>query len=245
VIDARNLNVTAFGRIVFANLNLQVGQGEVVGIIGPPESGKSTLLKTLALLQPLCAGTLQLQEVEVTPATGPAQISALQRRIGLSFQNNALFDAWSVFDNVAFPLRHRGMSEAQLRPQVTARLHDVELWEARDLLPKALSGGMQKRLGVARATIAEPRLGLFDEPIAGLDPQTAGKILALLVRLTHSLGMASLIVSNDLAALLPFCPRVIMLVEGVIVFDGEPQHLIESRRPEVVQFATGGHEGPL
>jgi phospholipid/cholesterol/gamma-HCH transport system ATP-binding protein len=245
VIDARNLSVTAFGRTVFAGLNLQVGQGEVVGIIGPPESGKSTLLKTLALLQPLSGGTLQLQQTTVTAATVAKEISALQRHIGLSFQNNALFDAWSVFDNVAFPLRQRGMREAMLRPRVSARLQDVELWEARSLLPKALSGGMQKRLGVARATIAEPRLGLFDEPIAGLDPQTAGKILALLVRLTRSLGMASLIVSNDLAALLPFCPRVIMLVEGAIAFDGEPRHLVESLRPEVVQFATGGHEGPL
>ena len=138
-------------------------------------------------------------------------LAAWQRRIGMSFQNDALFDAMTVHDNVAFPLRRRRLPPDEIRARVRARLAEVGLAEAADSLPSEISGGMRKRAGIARATVIDPELGLFDDPIAGLDPVTGGLILDLIVGLTASLGMATVIISNDLPVLLPVCQRVVML----------------------------------
>lgn len=244
MIEACALGVTRAGIDVLDDINLNLGRGEIVGLIGPPEAGKTTLLKALAGLVPLTTGRVTVDGVPLDFGQ-PTQVATWQQRIGFAFQNNALFDALSVFDNVAFPLRRRQVPEAEIAPQVGARLDDVGLGHAAQSFPGALSGGMQKRVGIARATIIEPVLGLFDDPIAGLDPLTGFKILELLRRLTRALNMATVIVSNDLSVLLPMCQRIVMLCAGRVVYDGAPAGLVRSARPEVVQFATGSDEGPL
>ena len=244
MIEGAGLKVRLAGEVVVDDVTVQLTPGRILGIIGPPAAGKTVLTKALAGLVPLEAG-----EVRAAGATidfsAPAAVSAWQRRIGMAFQNDALFDALCVFDNVAFPLRRRSVEESTVETRVLQRLRDVQLEGARDELPSEISGGMRKRVGIARATVIDPEIGIFDSPVAGLDPLTGAHILSLIVELTQSLRMATLIVSNDLAVLMPICHRVVMLNAGRAVYDGEPDGLLRSERPEVVQFATGSDEGPL
>lgn len=244
VLTATDL-VLHFGSVRALNgVSIHLMPGEILGLIGPPAAGKTTLLKTLAGLLLPTAGTLVAANVHLETADENSR-ARFQRRIGMAFQNDALFDAKSVYDNVAFPLRRRRLDEAQVHRRVMGQLGDVGLEDAAQQLPTELSGGMRKRVGIARASVIEPEIGLFDDPIAGLDPVTGGRILELIVRRTKELGMATVVVSNDLPVLLPVCKRVVMLLAGRVIYDGAPAGLIESSEPAVVQFATGADEGPL
>jgi phospholipid/cholesterol/gamma-HCH transport system ATP-binding protein len=226
------------GRWILRAISLDLQPGAILGVLGPPEAGKSALLKALAGLQSIEAGRIHREEGGAAPGPG-------QGGVGFAFQNNALFDDLDVFDNVALPLRQAGIDPSAIEARVLARLREVELYAARAQHPSALSGGMQKRLGVARATIGAPGLGLFDEPTAGLDPQTTGTILGLLQRLTQQLQMATLIVSHDLPALLPICSQILLLHAGRAVFCGSQQDLFASTHPVVRQFIRGSLKGPL
>ena len=168
-----------------------------------------------------------------------------QRDVGMAFQNDALFDSMSVFDNVAFPLRRRGVVESEIETRVMARLQDVGLAAAAQKYPGDISGGMRKRVGIARATIAQPRIGLFDEPTAGLDPLTSEQTLDLIVEQSKNLDAPTIIVSNDLAVLFPICERVVMLHDGRVVFDGTVDEISNSELPVVKQFLSGSDSGPL
>lgn len=244
MIAAHNISVRLDVVRAINGVSFTLARGETLGIIGPPASGKTTLLKALAGLVDLSGGEIYADQKRVD--AGPERSRwRWRQRIGMAFQNNALFDGLSVFENVAFPLRMRRVNEDDIQRRVYARLTDVGLREAGDKLPEELSGGMRKRAGIARATIAEPEIGLFDDPIAGLDPLSASKILELVLHLGRSLGMTTAIVSNDLAVLLPICTRVLMLNEGRVAYDGPPDALASSERPDVVQFVTGSDDGPL
>ncbi len=242
MIEAHGLCVRAGGRLVLDDVGLVLAPREVVGLIGPPGAGKTTLVKVLAGLVEPSGGEVRWDGNPVSPG---GDLAGWRRRIGMSFQNDALFDSLSVFENVAFPLRRRRLPEAEIVSRVSARLDDVGLAAAGDAFLGALSGGMRKRVGIARATVIDPEVGLFDDPVAGLDPLTGGRILDLVVSMTERLGMAALVVTNDLPVLLPICRRVVMLHEGRVVYEGAPDGLARSPRPEVVQFATGSDEGPL
>ncbi len=230
MIDVRGLGLRRQGRWLLRDVSVSFKGGQIVGLLGPPEAGKSMLLKALAGLQPFESGHID---------------GIARQRVGFAFQNNALFDDLDVFDNVALPLRYQQVAPPALRERVLARLRDVELEGAAHNFPKELSGGMQKRLGVARATIAGPQLGLFDEPTAGLDPQTTARILRLLRQLTDQLQMATLVVSQDLPALLPLCDRVLFLHRGRALFFAPPRELATSTDQVVRQFVEGATEGPL
>lgn len=244
MIDVESLTVRLNRRVVLDSVSLRLADHQILGLIGPPESGKSTLLKTIASLVRPASGRIRCQEQRVD-ALGPEMRRLWQRRIGMSFQNDALFDALTVFDNIAFPLRRRRFAEDEVEHRVMRRLDEVGLVDARDQLPSAISGGMRKRVGIARATVIDPEIGLFDQPTAGLDPVSSSRILDLVVRLTESLGMATVVVSNDLPVLLPICDRVAMLHDGRLIYDGDPAGLRQADNPAVVQFATGADEGPL
>ncbi len=244
MIELKDISVRFADVDVLNNISLRVEKEEVVGLIGPAASGKTVLIKTIAGLTQVAKGELFIKDERVEHLHLDERAS-WQAQVGMSFQNNALFDGFSVFDNVAFPLRRKGVAESDISSRVEQRLNDVGLLHTKERLPTELSGGMQKRVGIARATITEPQIGLFDEPTAGLDPVAAAMILDLIVRLTRSLKMATIVVSNDLGVLFPICDRVIMLCEGEAIYSGEPADLKRSERGEVVQFVTGSNEGPL
>jgi len=231
-------------RPALREISLTFKPGERCGLIGPPESGKTVLLKVIAGLIEPAAG--QVVAGEMTLSHGDdLRLADWQRNVGMAFQNDALFDSMSVFDNVAFPLRRRNVDESEIETRVMARLEDVGLSDAAQKYPGDISGGMRKRVGIARATIAQPGIGLFDEPTAGLDPLTSEQTLDLIVEQSKRLDAPTIIVSNDLAVLFPVCERVVMLHDGDVVFDGTVDEISVCEIPVVKQFLLGSDTGPL
>ena len=244
MLELLGVHVELEGQPVLRDVTLSVKRGEVTGIIGPPESGKTTLFKTMAGLTERCSGDIRFDATSMVGLDDDA-LHAWQSHIGMSFQDDALFDALNVFDNVAFPLVRRGVAAGEISKLVHERLRQVGLEHAATRFPSEISGGMRKRVGIARAMIINPTVGLFDDPTAGLDPVTSATILAMVVHLARGLHSATMIVSNDLPVLFPICDRVVMLHEGSVVYDGRVEDILRAGRPEVVQFVTGAHEGPL
>lgn len=233
------------GRPVLRRVQWSVPRGCLYGLIGPGASGKSVLLKTLAgLLRPSSGRVLVLGQ-DVT-ALDEARLVALRQRMGMLFQNNALFDFMSVADNVAFPLRQRGgFSEAEIRERVGERLARVGLAGFEDRLPARLSGGQKKRVGLARATVTSAEVVLLDEPAAGLDPVTSQRIFDLLKAEQRRAGMTAVIVSSDLDRLLPMVDRLGMLLDGKLVFDDTVERARKAPDAAVMQFVNGCADGPL
>jgi phospholipid/cholesterol/gamma-HCH transport system ATP-binding protein len=238
VISVRSLGVRIGGRELLRDVSTTLARGEILGVIGPAEAGKTLFLKALAGLVPVTAGEIWVDDLRVDDLDDMGR-ATWQRRIGMAFQNDALFDALSVFDNVAFPLRRRQVEEAEVRGRVEARLEEVGLLDAADKLPGDLSGGMRKRVGIARATVTGPEIALFDEPVSGLDPVSAARIFELVVGLSQSLKTATVVVSSDLPALLPVANRVLVLHGGENLYDGPVDGLSQAARSEVVRFVSG------
>jgi len=242
LIAARGVVVDLGRRRVLDGVDLVVAAGAVVGLVGPPEAGKTVLLKALAGLVPWVAGSIEVCGVGGQSAS---QLEEKRAHIGMAFQNDALFDNLSVFENVAFPLRRRRMPDGEIEPRVLRALRAVELEASAAKVPAALSGGMKKRVGIARAVVMEPDVGLFDDPVAGLDPVTGSRVLALILEQAARLRMATVVVSNDLPVLLPLCGHVVMLHRGRVVFSGPPGDMSLAQAPEARQFVTGSDVGPL
>jgi phospholipid/cholesterol/gamma-HCH transport system ATP-binding protein len=216
--------------VLLDGIDVTVGVGERWGLIGPGACGKSVLLKLVAKLLEPDAGTLTV--------TG--------KHVGMLFQNYALFDFMTVGENVAFPLvRQGGVAPDEIERRVRDRLRAVGLAGSEHKRPSELSGGMKKRVGIARATIARPDLVLYDEPSAGLDPVTTSKIYDLL-RADHAeTGATVIAVSSDVDALRAFAPRVAMLYKGKLRYDGPSADIADADDPIVRQFVRGELEGPL
>ena len=234
----------AFARPVLRHINLEIPRGCLYGLIGPGASGKSVLLKCLAgLLRPQ-HGEVRVLGKEVTKLD-ELGLSALRQRMGMLFQNNALFDFMTVAENIGFPLRQRGADEATIRERVAERLACVGLSGFEERLPSRLSGGQKKRVGVARATVAAAEVVLYDEPAAGLDPVTSQRIFDLLRAEQRAAGATVVMVSSDLDRLLPVTDRIGVLLEGKLVFDGSVAAARQSENEAVRQFVTGSPDGPL
>lgn len=242
-IELRGVSM-AFARPVLRGVTLAIPRGCLYGLIGPGASGKSVLLKCLAgLLRPQ-AGQVHVLGHEVPRLDAPG-LAALRQRMGMLFQNNALFDFMTVAENVGFPLHQRGVSEAQIRERVAERLARVGLGGFETRLPSRLSGGQKKRVGVARATVADAEVVLYDEPAAGLDPVTSQRIFDLLRAEQRAAGTTVVMVSSDLDRLLPVTDRIGVLLEGKLMFDGTIAAARESDDTAVRQFVTGSPDGPL
>ncbi|TNF27083.1 MAG: ATP-binding cassette domain-containing protein [Deltaproteobacteria bacterium] len=217
---------------VLRDVDLDVYRGEVLGLIGPGGHGKSVLLKCLAGLLSPDAGRV-LVDGEDLARLGPLGLARVREQYGYVFQNYALFDFMSVRDNVAFPLRQQAhLPPAEIDARVAARLADVGLAHALDLLPRELSGGMKKRVGLARATVGDPAILLYDDPSAGLDPVTSSKIFQLIARM-HRPAAATVVVSHDIDRMRSVCSRYVMLEHGHVVFDGPEAALADA--PESVR----------
>jgi phospholipid/cholesterol/gamma-HCH transport system ATP-binding protein len=232
-------------RPILRDVSLTVPEGCLYGLIGPGASGKSVVLKMIAGLMKPDRGTVRVGDAMVTGASELA-LQAIRKGIGMLFQNNALFDHLTVFDNVAFPLRRLyAPPEDEVRARVAERLACVSLAGFEERMPAGLSGGQKKRVGVARATATRAPIVLYDEPAAGLDPVTSQKIFDLLRAEQRASGATVVMVSSDLDRLLTVTDRVGMMHRGELVFDGTTEEARQCTDPHVRQFVHGLTEGPL
>ena len=231
--------------VVLRDVSLEVPQGCLYGLIGPGAAGKSVLLKMVTGLMKPDAGHVLVEGQDVTQAS-ELELQTMRLKIGMLFQNNALFDHLTVADNIAFPLRRlTQLPEDAIQERVQERLACVAMTGFGDRMPSGLSGGQKKRIGVARATIAQARIVLYDEPAAGLDPVTSQKIFELLRAEQRAANATVIMVSSDLDRLLTVTDRIGMMYRGQMIFDGTTKEAQESAEPRVRQFVHGLTEGPL
>ncbi len=230
---------------VLDNVSLVVESGKRLGLIGPAASGKSVLCKLVCGLEAPDSGVIEVLGQSVV-GKREVDLGPLRRRIGMLFQNYALFDFLTVEQNVAFPLEQRGeLDAAAIATRVAARLRAVGLAGSEGMLTAELSGGMKKRVGIARATVADAEIVIYDEPSAGLDPVTTQKIYDLLSADQARTGATVLAVSSDVLALARFVDEIAFLYKGTIVYRGPAATISDAPDPLVRQFVRGDLEGPL
>jgi phospholipid/cholesterol/gamma-HCH transport system ATP-binding protein len=229
---------------VLDGLDLAVPAGSITAVLGPSGSGKSTLLAALTGELAPAAGSL---EVFGAPVPRDARaLLALRKSIGVLLQGNGLLTDLSVAENVALPLRtHTDLPAPVIARLVAMKLHAVGLRAAADLYPRELSGGMARRVALARALALDPPLMLYDEPLTGLDPIASGVVMALVQRLNRTLGLTSIVVSHHVRETLPIADHAVVVANGGIVFAGTPAELEASGDPLVRQFLHGEPDGPI
>jgi phospholipid/cholesterol/gamma-HCH transport system ATP-binding protein len=236
----------AYGeRVVLREVSLSIAKGSRVGLIGPAATGKSVLCKLACGLEAPDAGEIRVLGESVV-GKREVQLGPLRRRMGMLFQNYALFDYLTVQANVAFPLEQRGgFTREQIDAKVQERLRAVGLLGSEQKLTGELSGGMKKRVGIARATVADAEIVIYDEPTAGLDPVTTQKIYDLLAADQGRTGATVLAVSSDVVALAQFVDEIVFLHAGALIYRGPARTITEADDPIVRQFVRGELEGPL
>jgi phospholipid/cholesterol/gamma-HCH transport system ATP-binding protein len=230
---------------VLRNLSISFPRGKLVAIMGGSGSGKTTLLRLIGGQIKAQKGSVRFDGEEVT-SMSHARLYAARRRMGMLFQFGALFTDLSVFENVAFPIReHLQLPEAMVRDLVLMKLHAVGLRGAHELKPAELSGGMARRVALARAISLDPQLIMYDEPFAGLDPISMAVIANLIRRLNSALGATSIVVTHDVAESFKIVDYVCFLSHGEIVAQGTPEQMRTSEEPYVRQFVEGHIDGPV
>jgi len=234
----------AFGKnVIYEDLNLSVRKGEILTIMGGSGSGKSVMLKMMLGLMPWDAGRVFMLGEDITGLQDDDLLS-VRRRLGMVFQNAALFDSLSVFDNLAYPLRERGIHDDKvLRERAAEALLMVDLPGTEEMLPADLSGGMRKRVGLARAVIQSPEILLFDEPTTGLDPINVRRIVELIMDLRKKFGLTSIVVTHDLPSAYLLSDRVAMLAQHRIVEVADLAAFQASRDPDVRAFLDAMDSG--
>jgi phospholipid/cholesterol/gamma-HCH transport system ATP-binding protein len=245
VIELRDVHYAIGGRPIFTGLDLTIRRGRITAIMGPSGGGKTTLLKLIT--GQVCAdrGSVRVFGQDVA-ALGRRALYALRQRLGLLFQNGALLTDLDVFDNVAFPVReHSDLPETLIRKLVLTKLQAVGLRGAAHLMPAELSGGMARRVALARAIVMDPEVLMYDEPFVGLDPISLGVILRLVKQMNSALGITSIVVSHDVQELAAIADESHLLLDGRIAASGTPEQLRTSGSPAVHQFMTGDAEGPV
>ena len=232
-------------RVILDCVTLSIPRGKVTALMGASGGGKTTVLRLIGGQQRVNAGSV-LFDGEDIGAMAQSALYAARRRMGMLFQFGALFTDLSVFDNVAFPLReHTLLPQALVRDIVLMKLNAVGLRGARDLMPSEISGGMARRVAMARAMVLDPELIMYDEPFAGLDPIALGTAARLIRELNDALGVTSLIVSHDLEDTFRIADKVIILANGRIAAEGTPDEVRTSKNPLVHQFVNALSEGPV
>lgn len=240
-----NLEKSFNDQKVLNRLNLEVPEGQITAIIGPSGEGKSVLLKhVIGLLKP-DRGMVMVDDEDIT-WMGRNELNKVREKFGMLFQNAALFDSMTVFENVAFPLEEKTrLSRAEIRDKVHEALEHVGLKGIDQKYPDELSGGMKKRVGLARALLLDPKIILFDEPTTGLDPIICRAIHQLIWETHRKFGFTALIVSHEIPEIFDISHNVAMLYRGEIMEMGTPADIQRSEHPAVRQFITGSLEGPI
>lgn len=226
LVKIRNLTFYRGNRPIYDKLNLEVQRGKITAVMGPSGTGKTTLLRLIGGQLRPDQGQIEINGRNV-PTLKQAELYEIRRDIGMLFQNSGLFTNLTVFENVAFPLReHTRLPEAMIRNLVLMKLQAVGLRGARDLMPSELSGGMARRVALARAIALDPQLIMYDEPLTGQDPIAKGVILQLIKRLNDALGLTSILVSHDVAEALSIADYVYIVSDGKVIGKGTPDEKI-------------------
>lgn len=245
ILEIRNLGYSVSGRAVFEGLDLLIPRGGVTAIMGPSGTGKTTLLRLITGQVRADSGMINVAGEDLRTLKR-AGLYVLRKRMGMLFQNGALLTDLSVFENVAFPLReHTDLTERLIRQLVLMKLQAVGLRGAAALMPSELSGGMSRRVALARAIVMDPEILIYDEPFVGLDPISMGVILRLIRRLNDALGLTSIVVSHDVKEISTVADNVFLLSGGKVVAHGTPQDLKENPSETVRQFVGGLADGPV
>jgi phospholipid/cholesterol/gamma-HCH transport system ATP-binding protein len=236
----------SFGKqLVLNDLNLKIPAGKITAVIGPSGEGKSVLLKHMIGLMKPDSGKVLVDGEDMT-WMGRRQLNRVRERFGMLFQGVALFDSMTVFENVAFPLEEKTrMSRGEIRERVHEALEHVGLRDVDEKYPDQLSGGMKKRVGLARALLLKPDIILFDEPTTGLDPIICNAMHRLIKETQERFGFTAVIVTHEVPSIFEICDYVAMLYRGRIQMRGTPEEIRESEDPVLRQFISGELEGPL
>lgn len=244
-IEIRDLYFRRGDRIIFQGVNIDIAKGKVTAVMGPSGTGKTTLLRLIGgQLMPL-QGTVRVEGKEISSLSN-RDLYLVRRNMGMLFQSGALFTDLNVFDNVAFPLReHTNLVESMIRDLVLMKLEAVGLRGASALTPNELSGGMKRRVALARAIALDPSIIMFDEPFAGQDPISMAMLVQLVRLLNDALGMTTVIVSHDVQETISIADYVYVIAEGKVVGHGTPEALSQNQSAWVRQFIHGLPDGPV
>ncbi len=245
IVTISDLQFSRGEREIFSAVNLVIPKGKVTAIMGPSGTGKTTLLRLIGGQLVPDRGDVVVEGKSI-PALSNKELYISRKRMGMLFQSGALLTDLNVFENIAFPIReHYDFPETMIRDLVFMKLEIVGLRGAYKLMPSELSGGMARRVALARAIILDPVLMMYDEPFTGLDPITLGTIVSIIKELNQALGMSSVVVSHDVSEVLSIADYVHILSEGVVAASGTPEELRESDSEWVRQFLQGLPDGPV
>jgi phospholipid/cholesterol/gamma-HCH transport system ATP-binding protein len=223
-------------RTVLHGVNLTIDRAETLVIIGGSGAGKSTLVRHLIALERPTSGRILVDGVDVA-ALNDVELNKARRRFGMVFQKYALFDSMTIYDNVAFPLREQTkLSEKDVRERVMAKLKDLGVEHAAQLTPAQISGGMAKRVGIARALVMEPELLIYDEPTSGLDPVTSRTVDELIEEMREKFGVTSVVITHDMVSAFDIADEIAMLIKGRVVAQGSPAEVLNVENEDVQRF---------
>lgn len=244
-VKIRNLSFKRDSRIIFDDINLDIARGKITAIMGPSGTGKTTLLRLISGQLKPTQGEVLVNGVNIH-RLGRRKLYEIRRQISMLFQSGALFTNLNVFENVVFPLReHTSLPEDMLRDIALMKLEAVGLRGARDLMASQLSGGMARRVALARALALDPELMLYDEPFTGQDPITMAVLVKLIKQLNSALGLTSVVVSHDVAETASIADYVYVVSNGKVIGEGTPERLFAEESPAVSQFIHGLADGVI
>ena len=245
LVEIKDVSFSYDVRPILKGINLTVPRGKIVAIMGPSGCGKTTLLRLIGGQLRASSGTVGVAG-RVMNDLGQDELYTMRRRMGMLFQFGALFTDMTVFDNVAFQMReHTSLPESMIQDLVLMKLHAVGLRGAQHMMPSELSGGMARRVALARAIALDPMLIMYDEPFTGLDPISMGVIANLIRSLNDALGATSIVVTHDVQESLKLVDYVYFMADGAVVTHGTPEDIRRSDAPFVHQFVWGEMDGPL
>ncbi|MEO8445640.1 MAG: ATP-binding cassette domain-containing protein [Gammaproteobacteria bacterium] len=245
LVEVSGVRFKRSGRPIFSGLDLGIRRGSITAIMGPSGTGKTTLLRMITGQLRPDAGTVTVAGQNVAELSR-RDLFRLRRRMGMLFQNSALLTDFNVFENVAFPVRENTrLPEELIRHVVLTKLNTVGLRGAAGLMPAELSGGMSRRVAMARAMVLDPELLLYDEPFSGLDPISLGVVLRLIRLNNDVLGLTSIVVSHDVSEISQIADHCFVISEGKVIASGPPRDLVDSPSELVRQFMTGAADGPV
>lgn len=245
LVEVRDLHFALGSRVIYHGVDIDIARGRITAIMGPSGTGKTTLLRLISGQWRADSGSVHF-DGQAVASMSQSTLFEQRKRMGMLFQSGALLTDLSVFDNVAFPLReHTRLPERLIRDIVLMKLEAVGLRGARDLAPAQLSGGMARRVALARAIALDPEMIMYDEPFAGQDPISMGVLLRLIRRLNDVLGLTSIVVSHDVKETLGIADYVYVISDGEVVDHGSPDHIRHSDSAWVQQFITASADGPV